>query len=255
MAYFEYKKNRIFYEVKGQRNDSVPLVFLHGWATTSKIWQKQIDFFSRNKKVITVDISSYGDSFIDSLHYLLEHIAKEDKIVLIGWSLGSLLSIDLVLRHKELIKSLVLVGATSSFVNRNGYNAGVPDVLVKRLYKKVKRDKKEALKEFYLLSLTKEEQKGNLLNSQINAEDSEEGVLLEGLDSLLNMDFSTNVARIDLPTLIVHGDSDAICPVASAHYINSKIANSRVEIFEDTGHIPFLTRPDKFNNILEKWID
>ncbi len=265
MPYLISNGNKIFYEIKGTGK---PLVFIHGWATTSGVWEGQINYFSKNYKVIYLDLAGFGksisskpitlDSFARDLSHLINYLSLK-KVILVGWSLGSLVSLKLALNYVELLKSLVLVGATSKFTNELNYNAGLPEVLLERLYKKVERDKEKSLKKFYLSLFSEEEKKNKKFKDILTIfleeiKNLDRDVLLDGLRIFRNSDLRNDISNIKLSVFVIHGDNDQICPVNSANYIHSKISNSAVEIIKDTGHTPFLTKTDKFNQILEKWI-
>ncbi|MBM3253774.1 MAG: alpha/beta hydrolase [Candidatus Omnitrophica bacterium] len=261
MAYFICNGNKIFYNIKGNGR---PLLFIHGWATTSRVWEEQINYFSKNYKVIYFDLSGFGKS-INSKPITLDNLTRDltclidylslKKVILIGWSLGALVSLKSALSSIEPVESLVLVGATARFTNGPGYNAGLPGILLKRLYKRLERDTKRALADFYTLLFSEKENCSRiipkLLKDSVNLDRK---VLLESLNIFFDTDLRNKISNIKLPTLIIHGDSDQICPVSSADYIHSRISNSVVEIIKGTCHVPFLTKVDKFNQILEKWI-
>ncbi len=57
-----------------------------------------------------------------------------------------------------------------------------------------------------------------------------------------------------LPLLIVWGEKDPIIPVAHAHEAHAQLPGSRLEIFEDAGHVPQLERPGRFIAVLERFI-
>ncbi len=265
MAYFISNGNRIFYEIKGE---GAPLLFIHGWAATSNAWKPQIDYFLKNHRVICLDLAGFGKS-ISSKPITLDSLAKDlsrfinylslKKVILVGWSLGSLVSLKSALNYARLFKSLVLVGATSKFTNESDYNAGLPEVLLERLYKSLERDKEKSLRDFYSLLFSEKEKKQRnfkdiltIFLDQIKNLDRD--ILLDGLHIFRNSDLRNDISNIKLPILIIQGDSDQICPVSSADYIHSKISNSSMEVIQGTGHIPFLTKPRGFNRLLERWI-
>ena len=74
---------------------------------------------------------------------------------------------------------------------------------------------------------------------------------LDALNAILEYDFSDRLPDISCPTLIVWGENDEIVPVADAHEYEQLIPGARKVIFEDTGHVPMLERPARFNRIVE----
>jgi pimeloyl-ACP methyl ester carboxylesterase len=58
-----------------------------------------------------------------------------------------------------------------------------------------------------------------------------------------------------LPVQIIWGEDDFIIPVDHAHKAHEAIPGSRVEIFEESGHMPFHDHPDRFVEVVERFID
>jgi pimeloyl-ACP methyl ester carboxylesterase len=79
--------------------------------------------------------------------------------------------------------------------------------------------------------------------------------LYDAMDALTSYDFRDRLPEIKAPTLIVWGDSDMLVPVEDAHEFERLIPQSRTVILEDTGHVPMLERPVKFNELLEELIE
>jgi pimeloyl-ACP methyl ester carboxylesterase len=77
---------------------------------------------------------------------------------------------------------------------------------------------------------------------------------LPALDSLMSYDFRERLPRISKPTLIVWGDHDLIVPPEDADEFERLIPEARKAIFADTGHVPQMERPARFNRLLEAFI-
>jgi pimeloyl-ACP methyl ester carboxylesterase len=78
---------------------------------------------------------------------------------------------------------------------------------------------------------------------------------LPALKANLEYSFRDRLARIEVPTLIVWGRNDIILPVGDADRYERLIgANARKEIFEDTGHVPMIERPSRFNRLLDSFL-
>jgi pimeloyl-ACP methyl ester carboxylesterase len=70
----------------------------------------------------------------------------------------------------------------------------------------------------------------------------------------MNYDYRDRVSEIACPTLIVWGRNDRVVPVSSAEEYHRLIERSRVDVFDDTGHMPMLERPTRFNTGLDAFL-
>ena len=66
--------------------------------------------------------------------------------------------------------------------------------------------------------------------------------------------FARRVSEIEAPALIVHGDSDRLVDVASARWLSRRRPDWRLEVLEDVGHVPQLEVPDQFLDIVGGWL-
>ena len=65
---------------------------------------------------------------------------------------------------------------------------------------------------------------------------------LESLKCLQNEDLRNALDRISVPLLLIHGKNDRISLSDAAVYMNKRVKNSELLLFEDTGHVPFITK-------------
>ena len=70
----------------------------------------------------------------------------------------------------------------------------------------------------------------------------------------MSYDYRERLGEIACPTLIVWGRNDRVVAVSSAELYHRLIERSRVEVFEDTGHVPMVERPARFNALLEAFL-
>jgi pimeloyl-ACP methyl ester carboxylesterase len=77
----------------------------------------------------------------------------------------------------------------------------------------------------------------------------------DATDAIMNYDYRDRVSDIACPTLIVWGRNDRVVPVSSAEEYHRLIDGSRVDVFDDTGHMAMLERPARFNAALEAFLD
>jgi len=78
---------------------------------------------------------------------------------------------------------------------------------------------------------------------------------LPALEALLSYSFRDRLAGIEIPVLIVWGEFDMLVPVGDAtEYATLIGANARRVVFNDTGHVPMIERPTRFNALLAEFL-
>ena len=106
--------------VFNKKEQSIPVVFIHGVGLTYEIWQPQLDFF-KNYSYLSYDILGHGKSsltkqninFDDFSEQLIELIneLKIEKIHLVGFSIGSLIARNFAIKYGDRLQSLILLGS------------------------------------------------------------------------------------------------------------------------------------------------
>ena len=108
------------YYLFNNKNQKIPIVFIHGVGLSNEIWQPQMDFF-KDYTTLSYDILGHGKSslnieklsfndFSDQIIELIDEL-KIDQIHLIGFSIGSLIARNFAIRFGERLKSLTLLGS------------------------------------------------------------------------------------------------------------------------------------------------
>lgn len=115
-----YKNTKISYTDSGQ---GTAIVLLHGFLENKKMWQEYVALFSREYRVVTIDLLGHGESdslgYVHSMednanavHEVLEHL-KIEKAIVAGHSMGGYVALALAELHPENIQKLVLLNSTS----------------------------------------------------------------------------------------------------------------------------------------------
>jgi len=110
---------KLSYEVAG--SGSPTLVFVHGWTCNRSFFAPQFGHFQKNHRVLAVDLRGHGDSdapegdysmsvLADDVAWLCDQLGVESA-VMVGHSMGAIVSVDLAARHPTLVSALVLVDA------------------------------------------------------------------------------------------------------------------------------------------------
>ena len=94
--------SRIAYGTSGQ--GKITLLFIHGWLSDHKVWQSQIDYFSKNYKVVWLDLAGHGESVTNRQKFTMPGFAQDvrsvydkvcgEKVILVGHSMGGPIAIE-----------------------------------------------------------------------------------------------------------------------------------------------------------------
>ncbi len=169
--------------------------------------------------------------------------------LVIGWSLGSLVALELAGAYPERVKRLVLIGGTSRFMTDDTYEAGWHRRIVERMKKQLYKRPDETIAAF-LASLWAKGEEADI-SAFVHHERINE--LAIGLDYLLEADARPFLPELDMPLLLIHGVSDTICPPEAARYIAEQARNARFALLPDAGHVPFVTNAAECARIIQTW--
>jgi len=239
---------------------SMPLVFIHGWGQSARIWHRQGDYFSA-AAVHIPNLPGHGgeaDAPVESWVERLAEALPDTPCIVIGWSLGGLLAMQLALHGPERIAALALVAATPCFRRRAGWPHGCADDVWTGFEQGVAAHPAGTMRRFFALMMH-----GDALPRHEHGRLSREAVdhkhpptphgLQQGLAMLDRLDLRPRLQQIGQPALLMHGDHDAIIPVAAGHYLAEQLPHATWLPFTGCGHAPFLSQPEKFNTQLEAW--
>jgi len=234
-----------------------PIVFIPGWTMPAWIWQKQIDEFSKTYHVIAVDPRSQGESDKPPYGHLPETRARDykelldqlglKKPVLIGWSMAC----------GELVKYAEQFGTdnVAGLVLVDGYLTDKPSDLfvpISGWMNQLQQDRRKQADGF-VRSMFKKPQPEDYLKRVIDAsvEVPADTAVILIYNMIAEKDFSTGLARINRPVLFTYQPESQ----SSADYLKSKLGDKlRLERFEGDGHALFIDDPQKFNQVLEAFL-
>jgi pimeloyl-[acyl-carrier protein] methyl ester esterase len=258
-------ETRLWYQVQGVGR---PLVLIHGWCMSSDIWNLLLPELAETFRVITVDLPGHGRSepshngfsiqeSAEAIAGLFDHLDLQCA-VLAGWSLGGMVAVSSISLVRKRLCGLVLIAATPRFTKTEGYPHGLSIVEAEGMALKVRRSIARAREGFAanmfapdeLLDVSRSSEILKLLAS-IALPDTD--TALQALQELVEADYRELLPLIDLPTLIIHGDRDVICPPGVSDFIAGLIAGADTVLFSGCGHAPFLSQPQQFTDGLRNF--
>lgn len=260
----------LYYEDHG---DGKPVVLSHGWPLSGRSWENQIGALIDNgRRVITYDRRGFGnssqpwtgydyDTFAGDLDTLLNQLDLREA-TLVGFSMGG----GEIVRYLSLFgagraEKAVLAAAVPPYLYKNDDNpdGGLDDNTIAQFQNGVREDRIAFLKEFTTNFFAAD---GKLLVSedqrayaQTIAEFASPKGTLDCINAFARTDFRADLAKITLPSLVIHGDSDAIVPLeVSGKRSAEALANSKLVVVKGGPHAINATHADEFNQALFEFL-
>jgi non-heme chloroperoxidase len=257
---------QIYYKDWGEGQ---PIVFSHGWPLDADAWESQMVFLaSSGFRTIAHDRRGHGrssqpwdgnemDTYADDLATIIESLDLEEA-VLIGHSTGGGEVARYVGRHgTSRVSKVVLVGAVPPLMLKTEANPdGLPIEVFEDIRSGVAADRSQFFKDlsepFYGIN-----RPGS--NVSQGARDAfwlqgMRGGLKNELDCIKafsETDFTEDLRKFDVATLIIHGDDDQIVPIVASALASSKLVkNSTLKIYEGGDHGLTDTHKDQLNRDL-----
>jgi len=245
-----------------------PIVLIHGWPLSDEMFEYQYnDLINKNFRVIGITLRGFGksDKPYGAYDYNV-HIADINKVlrkldvknaVMVGFSMGGAIAVRYVSEFNGAhVSKLVLAGAAAPiWTQRDDFQYNLPKKAVDELIKLNHHDRPKLLSDFAKIFSATEtslnEGIGNWLNG-IGLSASSYATA-QCLIALRDTDLRSDLAKIAVPTLIMHGKKDKICSFDLAEQMKAGIVNSHLVAFEKSGHSLFLEETHKFNTELIKF--
>ena len=192
----------------------------------------------------------------------LREILGYNKIGVIGHSAGGFVALNYAIRHPKNISYLILMDASPAFdymeeMMENVMRKNPTPEMIETLNAPVDptiegfREQFKILNPLYFYDYNSEMEKmvNEVLNKMIlNPETTALNEIL-----LPKYNVSSLLTKIEVPTLILVGKDDFICPPSQAQRMHDAIPNSELFIFEKCGHYPFYEVPDEFFSVVRDW--
>jgi pimeloyl-ACP methyl ester carboxylesterase len=255
--YTEVEGMKLYYIEEGA---GFPLVLIHGFMSCSEDFSRIIHRLSRNNKVLAVDLIGFGHSDKrNELNYSKKNMAAVvhkfmkskgyKKYNVLGHSMGGGVALNLAYFNPENVKSLILVDSVGYIKKRRPV---MSIFLIEHFFKSYFLQKLFYRFCFYKKSNLSENKFNQIfcINSRIPAE-----TLLSFSRNDDSETIEGNARGICCPTLILWGKHDRVTPVESGSRFNRDIAGSRLILFEESGHLPYVEEEEKFISAIEEFLN
>jgi pimeloyl-ACP methyl ester carboxylesterase len=193
------------------------------------------------------------------------HALGVERAVVVGNSMGGFIGAELAIRYGTRVEKLVLVSAAGLSIEharnepvlrllRVGQNilAMGTGWLASKSEELARRPRSRRAM-FNIVAAHPERLPAPLVAEQLRG--SGKPGFVDALDALTDYPIRERLGEITAPTLVVWGADDALVPVRDAWEFGELIPDARVVVYEDTGHVAMLERPDAFNALVAEFLD
>jgi non-heme chloroperoxidase len=243
-----------------------PVVFSHGWPLTADAWEDQMLFLgAKGFRCIAHDRRGHGrssqpwdgndmDTYADDLNELVEHLDLQDAIH-VGHSTGGGEVARYIGRHRtERVAKAVLIASVPPLMLKTAANpGGLPIEAFDQIRAGVQADRSQFFKDlsapFYGANRPDAKVSQGLRDS-FWLQGMLGGIkgLYDCVKAFSETDFTEDLRKIDVPTLLIQGDDDQIVPFADASALSVKlIAGARLEVYKGAPHGLCSTLKDRVN--------
>jgi non-heme chloroperoxidase len=254
----------LYYEESGAGQ---PIVFLHGVMMGSRFFVEQQAALADDYRPIVLDFRGHGRSEKTDTGHTLPTYAADleafldaldlDDIVLVGWSMGSLVAWEYIDEYgTDRLRGLAVVEQQPADLEQEGYDHGVFDF--------------EELKGLMELAQTAPHDLSNVFLDEMFKATPSEDIQRLVFDEITRVppsimsailfdqsvrDYRDVLPAVDVPTLVCIGEDETLLETAGVEFVAEHTPDATVEWFEDSGHCPFLEEPAQFNSVLRNYVD
>ena len=243
-----------------------PIVFSHGWPLSADAFEDQMFFLAaRGYRCIAHDRRGHGrsgqtwdgndlDTYADDLAALVQHLDLKNAVH-VGHSTGGGEVVRYIGRHgNQRVAKAVLISAIPPLMLKTAANpGGLPVEVFDQLRASVQADRSQFFKDLSMPFYGY-----NRPGAKVS-EGVRESFWLQGMmcgmpgayfciKAFSETDLTEDLKKIEVPTLVLHGDADQIVPFADAGKLSSKIIrNAKLVVYEGAPHGMCTTEKDRVN--------
>ncbi len=239
---------KIAYSVSGKGEPT--LVFIHGWSCNQSVWKKQVPYFEKNYRVVTMDLAGHGASGQERTVYTMEAFGEDvaavvravgtKQAIVMGHSMGGAVIVEAAEMMPEEIKAIVGIDTLHDF----------EEVLTAEQKEEFLKPFKEDFKKHtdaFVRGMFVEGTDPNLMDEVAGMmSGASPRVGISALDEMFKRSYAANPPKIHVPVWCLNAD---LWPTKSE--VNRKyVPEFNLRIMPGVGHFLMLEKPEEFNQQL-----
>ena len=245
------------------------LVLLHGWAMNLRVFDALAESLTPDFRVLAIDLPGHGRSAepwaLQRDGWTLERLAAAigprlpPDALLLGWSLGGQVALQLALDAPTRFAALALVSTTPRFAAGDDWSHGIAAGVLAQFARHLGGDYRATVRDFLDLQV-----RGSgdapatlaaLQAALFSHGEATPAVLARALEVLRNADLRGRLGQVAPPALVLGGQYDRVTPPGAARALAAALPRGRHHEFARCGHAPFLSHAAQFASTLRAFAD
>lgn len=251
------------------QGEGEPLCITHLYSAFNELGNYLADLFVKNFKVYLINLKEAGNSCkVEHEEELsMSETAKDleairsalhyEKWSFGGHSTGGMLGLVYATMFPESLTKLIVGGASSSYeygfhkdsmyCSKSPLNERIREILtIIKSPNATMEEKKNANKEWTNLSLYNVDRREEYFEKPSSGMVVQRRLDYYSFFDLPNYHINNELTRVEIPTIVYCGRYDAQCPLVFSEEIDACLINSKLYIFENSNHYPFIEEKEKF---------
>ncbi len=243
-----------------------PVLFVHGLGGRWQSWIETIPRIASTRRAVALDLPGFGRSqmpiepiSIDGYAAVIERLCERlelESVVLVGNSMGGAVATATALAFPDLVQRLLLVSPAA--ISTAAFKPTPAAALVAALgrtplgspegLRSILRRRRARHLAFAALVRHPSRIAPDTLSELVGGRGAPG--LGPAIEAMIGCELGEKLASITQPVLIVHGREDMLVPLSMSAWLCERIPAARLEVLDDTGHLPMIERPARFNQLL-----
>lgn len=236
-----------------------PLILIHGVWMSSRFFERNVESLKKDFRVIAVDLPGHGSADKSHEGHTVGAYAKElnqfirsrglEQVVLAGWSMGCFVIWDYIRQFgTSRVAANILISQGPTDFRWDDWKHGPFDLKALQAMMRMCQENQEGLLRGFLPNMFKTHPGQPEIEWMVRETMKVPASIASSIlfDQSL-VDYRDMLEKVDVPTLLCWGRDEKCVAVSDGEYIQRKIKGSKLVMFEESGHCPFLEEPEKFN--------
>jgi sigma-B regulation protein RsbQ len=248
---------------------STAMVFAHGFGCDQNMWRYVWPAFEERFRIVLFDHVGAGGSDLKAYNpqkystldgYAADTVEIGNELglkdaVFVGHSVSAMIGLLASLNAPGMFKSMVMVGPSPRYIDDEDYVGGFKEQQITELLRFLDENYmgwSTAMAPVIMGNADRPELGQELTNSFCRTDPE---IAKAFARVTFNSDNRADLAKLDIPTLILQCSEDVIAPISVGEYVHRKIPNSKLVILAATGHCPNLSAPEEVISAMRSFVD